>query len=54
MAQDIREAAKAVNNSLMRLIGPDDDQDPPPPPKIEYKSESEENEVNEKSENTSE
>ena len=45
--QDIREAAKAVNNSLMRLIGPEDDEDPPPSPQIPH-TEADENEANEK------
>ena len=50
MTSDIREAARAVNNSLMRLIGPKDDEDPPPAPHIQ--SESDDNEANEKLEKT--
>ena len=48
--QDIREAAKAVNNGLMRLIGPEDDQDPSayPPSEKQPHSETDENEANEK------
>ena len=54
--QDIREAAKAVNNSLMRLIGPEDDEDPPLPPQIDQQptTEAGENEVNEKLEKKTE
>ena len=46
---DTREAAKAVNNGLMRLIGPDDDKDPPPVAQIQDQpqTESDENEANE-------